>query len=174
VGCILRATVGCILFILWQQLAQHVSALLSHQVLNISACEHVPAATNTHATLEVLAETVFSTRSVPWGYMQGNWGNQVKPVEYFHRDPASRRRRRKGKSQIWDSKIWSRVPKDSDPRTTVLARASSNCKRQTRPLVREGAPNQQTRNCHTSNKDLVVSPRWVLCSKTDWPADRRS
>jgi hypothetical protein len=27
--------------------------------------------------------------------------------------------------------------------------ASSNCKRQTRPLVREGAPNQQTRNCQT-------------------------
>jgi hypothetical protein len=25
-----------------------------------------------------------------------------------------------------------------------------------------------------SNKDLVVSPRWVLYSKTDWPADRRS
>jgi hypothetical protein len=28
-------------------------------------------------------------------------------------------------------------------------RTSSNCKRQTRPLVREGAPNQQTRNCQT-------------------------
>jgi hypothetical protein len=25
-----------------------------------------------------------------------------------------------------------------------------------------------------SNKDLVVSPRWVLYSQTDWPADRRS
>jgi hypothetical protein len=44
----------------------------------------------------------------------------------------------------------------------------------TRPLVTEGAPQEQDRNCHTSNKDLVVSPRWVLCSKTDWPADRRS
>jgi hypothetical protein len=29
-------------------------------------------------------------------------------VEYLHRDPASCRRRRKGKSQIWDSKIRSR------------------------------------------------------------------
>jgi hypothetical protein len=27
-------------------------------------------------------------------------------IEYLHRDPASRRRQRKGKSQIWDSKIW--------------------------------------------------------------------
>jgi hypothetical protein len=25
-----------------------------------------------------------------------------------------------------------------------------------------------------SNKNLVVSPRWVLHSKTDWPTERRS
>jgi hypothetical protein len=25
-----------------------------------------------------------------------------------------------------------------------------------------------------SNKNLVVSPRWVLYSNTDWPADRRA
>jgi hypothetical protein len=30
-------------------------------------------------------------------------------VEYLHRDPASRRRQRREKSQIWDSKIWPRV-----------------------------------------------------------------
>jgi hypothetical protein len=70
-------------------------------------------------------------------------------VEYLHRDPASRRRRRRGKSQIWDSKIWIRVLRDSDPKMTAQARASYNCKRHTRPLVREGAPNQQTRYCQT-------------------------
>jgi hypothetical protein len=70
-------------------------------------------------------------------------------VEYLHRSPTSRRRRRKGKSRIWDSKIWSRVPRDSDPRMTALARASRKCKGQTSPLVRESAPNQQTRNCPT-------------------------
>jgi hypothetical protein len=32
---------------------------------------------------------------------------------------------------------------------TALTRASSSCKRQTRPLVRESAPHQQTRNCQT-------------------------
>jgi hypothetical protein len=32
----------------------------------------------------------------------------------LHRDPASRRRRRNGKSQIWGSKIWSRVPPEKD------------------------------------------------------------
>jgi hypothetical protein len=66
--------------------------------------------------------------------------------EYLHRDPASRRRRN-GKSQIWDSKLWSRVPRDSDQKKTTLARASSIYKRQTRPLVREGAAQQQDRNC---------------------------
>jgi hypothetical protein len=59
-------------------------------------------------------------------YQCGGW------VEYLHRDPASRRRRRKGKSHIWDSKIWSRVQRDSDPRKTALARTSSIYKRQTR------------------------------------------
>jgi hypothetical protein len=70
-------------------------------------------------------------------------------VEYLHRDPASFRRRRKEKSRIWDSKIWPRVLRDSYLKVTALSRASSNCKRQTRPFVREGAPNQQTRNCQT-------------------------
>jgi hypothetical protein len=58
-------------------------------------------------------------------------------VEYLHRSPASRRRRQKGKSRIWDSKIWSRIPQDSDPRINALARTSSNCKWQTHRLVRE-------------------------------------
>jgi hypothetical protein len=30
-------------------------------------------------------------------------------VEYLHGSPASLRRRRKGKSRLWDSKTWSRV-----------------------------------------------------------------
>jgi hypothetical protein len=41
-------------------------------------------------------------------------------VEYLHRDRASRRRRRKEKSNVRDSKIWSRVPRDSDPRRITL------------------------------------------------------
>jgi hypothetical protein len=68
---------------------------------------------------------------------------------YLHRDPASRKRQRKGKSRFRDSKIWFRVPRDSDPRKTALARVSSTYKRQTRPLVREGAPQKQDCNCQT-------------------------
>jgi hypothetical protein len=47
-------------------------------------------------------------------------------------------------------------------------------KRQTRPLVRESAPHQQTCNCLDSNEDLVLNPGWVLYSKTGWPTDRQS
>jgi hypothetical protein len=36
-----------------------------------------------------------------------------------------------------------------DPRKTALARASSTYKRQTHPLVREGDPRNQERNCQT-------------------------
>jgi hypothetical protein len=141
--------------------------------------KHVPAATDTHATIQILLETVFSTRSVQRGYKENNWSKfSSHPcgggVEYLHRDPASRRRRRKVKSRIWDSKIWPRVLRDADPKITALARASCNCKRQTRPLVREGAPNKKNPQLSDNNKDLGVSPRRVLDSKTDWPADRRS
>jgi hypothetical protein len=61
-------------------------------------------------------------------------------VEYVQRNPGSRRRRQNGKFRIWDSKIWSRVPRDSDPRMNALSRTSNNWERQTRPVVRESAP----------------------------------
>jgi hypothetical protein len=41
---------------------------------------HVPAATDTHATIEVLLEKVFFTRSVQRGYKEDNWGNRVRSV----------------------------------------------------------------------------------------------
>jgi hypothetical protein len=41
---------------------------------------------------------------------------------------------------------------------TTLARARSNCKRQTRPLVRESAPHQQNRNCLTVIKIWSLAP----------------
>jgi hypothetical protein len=43
---------------------------------------------------------------------------------------------RLGEFRMWDSKMWSWSPRDSDLRMTELARTSSNCKRQTYPLVR--------------------------------------
>jgi hypothetical protein len=67
--------------------------------------KYVPVATNTHTTVEFLLKTVFYTWSVQRGYEEDNWGDTVRPpfgggVEYLHRDPGSRRRRQKGKSQI--------------------------------------------------------------------------
>jgi hypothetical protein len=116
-------------------------------------------------------------------------------VEYLHRSPASRRRQRKekpsawgynwaslflwdintgtwpfrlGKSRIWDSKIWSWVTWDSGLRITALARTSSNCKRQTHPLLREDVTQRlwpqvfSKKNCW-SWVSRVLSPR-----RTDW------
>jgi hypothetical protein len=42
--------------------------------------KHIPAATDKHATIEVLLETAFSTRSVRRGYEEDNWGDQVSSV----------------------------------------------------------------------------------------------
>jgi hypothetical protein len=44
-------------------------------------------------------------------------------------------------------KLWSRVPRDSDPSKTALGRASSIYERHTRTLIREGASQKQDRNC---------------------------
>jgi hypothetical protein len=46
-----------------------------------------------------------------------------------------------------DSKLCSWVPWDSDLRKAALSMPGKNWKLQTRLLVREGAPHQQTRNC---------------------------
>jgi hypothetical protein len=91
-------------------------------------------------------------------------------VQYLHRDPASRKRRWNRKSQIWECKIWSRVPRNSEPRKTALGRPSSIYKRRTRPLVREGAPQKQDHNCQiVIAKYLVMSPRWGSIPRiTDW------
>jgi hypothetical protein len=65
---------------------------------------------------------------------------------WLYSEPDCRRRRRKWKSQIWDCKIWSRVPRDSELRKATPARTSSIYKRQTRLLVRECAPEKEDRN----------------------------
>jgi hypothetical protein len=70
--------------------------------------------------------------------------------------------------------VISRTSLESDPKITALARTRRICKRLTRPLVRESAPHQQTRNCLTVIKKMIVSPRWVLYSEIDWTTDRRS
>jgi hypothetical protein len=46
----------------------------------------------------------------------------------------------KGKSRTRDDGVWSRVPRNSDTRSTALARAGNGCGRRTRPLVGGGRP----------------------------------
>jgi hypothetical protein len=162
--------VTCIL-IARQRLGEHIPAETNGRN-NTTSIARQRISNHTSSTIErlcflrgacrgVILKTIGATRQ--WNPCRGG-------VEYLHRDPASRRRRWKGKSQIWDTKIWSRVPRELDPRKTTLARASSICKRETRPLIREGAPEKQDRNCQTviniwswdgaGHQDLL----------TDWPS----
>jgi hypothetical protein len=62
-------------------------------------------------------------------------------------------------------------PRDSDPRKTVLARASYMCKIQTRPLVRECAPKKQEHNCQTTINTWTWAPNGARHQDlmTDWP-----
>jgi hypothetical protein len=114
----------------------------------------IPVATDTQITTDGHFQGVFFFRYAPSYKSELIRQFSQNPIcgggfEYLHSRPASRRRRRIGKSRIWESKIWSRVSRDSDPKITALSRSRSNCKWRTRPLVRETAPRQQARNCLT-------------------------
>jgi hypothetical protein len=138
---------------------------------------HIPVATDRMTTNCSRWWPLFGSSEVINGEHLKTLSREMIPcgggVEYLHRSPASRRRRRKERSRIRDSKIWSRVPRDSDSRMTALLRTSSNCKWQTRPLVRGGVPNTHPQ-LSDRNKNLVLNTRWVIYSKTDWPTDHRS
>jgi hypothetical protein len=58
--------------------------------------------------------------------------------------------------------MWSRVPTDSEPRRTSLAKDSSIYKRQTHSLIRVGVPveRKKRRYLSKSNIYLVMSSRW--------------
>jgi hypothetical protein len=68
-------------------------------------------------------------------------------LKYLHHDPASRRRRWKGKSQIWGTKIRLLVPRDSDPRKTTWRGPAAYTKDRPPLLVTEGTLQKQDRNC---------------------------
>jgi hypothetical protein len=139
----------------------HNADIISRQDFNILWHED-PLLGNEHEIRNYITvvisnrRTLFSVRSVPRYHKQGKlratkrepsaWGSNWATL-FLGDINTGTWTSRLGESRIWVSKICSRVPLDSDPRMTALARISSNCKRQTRSLVRESAPHQQLRNC---------------------------
>jgi hypothetical protein len=93
-------------------------------------------------------------------------------VEYLHRRPASRRRRRKGKSRISDSKIVATSPTGLGPENDCSGEGQQQIET-TDPPSRQ-RPTLTNLQISNSNKNLVVSLRWVLYSKTDWSTNRGS
>jgi hypothetical protein len=126
----------------WQRFAKHFG------YCEIDMCSRDNGYADYNRRMQVMLAWAFCIR-LTWGY---------KRRAVCQTNPASRIGRRKGKSRIWDSKIWPRVPRESDPKRTALAKERSNSKRQTRPLVREGAPHQQTRSCLTVIKIWSYAP----------------
>jgi hypothetical protein len=119
----------------------------------------------------IIMEAVFSARPVP-GYVKrisfqcpGGGGAYNRATLFLGEINTGIWPSRLGESQIWNCKIWPWFPRDSNPRMTVLAKTRSNCKLQTRPVVRQRAPHQPTRNSLTVTKiwswaqDGCLTPR---------------
>jgi hypothetical protein len=51
--------------------------------------KHIPAATDTYGTIEVLLEIIFSTRSVQWGCTEDKWVNRVISLQEAVRKTAA-------------------------------------------------------------------------------------
>jgi hypothetical protein len=72
-------------------------------------------------------------------------------------------------TRIWSVRLGSlkseTINYGHDPRITALAKASSNCKQQTCPLIREGTQHQQTHNYLTVTKIWSLAPNVGL---TPW------
>jgi hypothetical protein len=115
-----------------------------------------------------IGKLCFCALSVPRGYEKIQEWELTSPVWRRSRIPPPRviGGDEKGSLRCEDSKIWSQVPRDSDPRKTAPARASSIYKRQTRPLAREDAPQKQDRNCQTViNIWSTRSEFWCTCTQ---------
>jgi hypothetical protein len=98
-----------------RRFAEHIPvATHSRPLLGNGFGKHITVATDTQITTDEPFKCVSCMRSAP------DQKGHVEAGSILHRNPASRRRRRKG-----------------------------NCKRQIRLLARESAPHQQTRNSLT-------------------------
>jgi hypothetical protein len=107
------------------------------------------------------------TRTVSWESTGNPCGGGI---EYLHRDPATRKRRRNGKSQIWDSKIRSASIKGLGPEKDCVGKIQQHIQKTDPSSRQRGRPRKQDRNCQiVIAKYLVMSPRWSSTPRlTDW------
>jgi hypothetical protein len=98
-------------------------------------------------------------------------------VEYLQRDPASRRRRRKGSLKS-ETVTDGRKSQGTRTRERLRWQGPAAHTKDKPVLSSERAPhgikNVAVRRIPCGNKNLVASPGWVLYTKTDWTTDRRS
>jgi hypothetical protein len=101
----------------------------------------VPAATDTHATIDVLLKTVFSTRSVERSYTE-EAGSNTSTVA-LRVVGGDEKRSLESETENMVTSATGLGPENDCP---------GEGQQQTRPVVRESAPHEQTRNCLTVTK----------------------
>jgi hypothetical protein len=69
--------------------------------------KHVPKVTDTHATIEVLLETVFYIRSLQRGYKEVNWGNRASSA----REAVEKKKKKGQLEESWKGTVIQRRPK---------------------------------------------------------------
>jgi hypothetical protein len=98
------------------------------------------------------------------------WG-----VEYVHRDPASRRRRRKGKSQNWDSKNMVARSKGLGPEKHCAGEDRQHIQKTDPSSRQRGRPTKQDRNSQTIINIWSWAPDGGSTPRlTDWPTVSRN
>jgi hypothetical protein len=143
---------------------------ISRQRLN----KHVPMATDTHATIEVLLETVFYTWPVQRGYKRDNWSKTVlSRVEVGSNTPTIALQviggNEKGSLESGTVKYGHESHRTRTREWLLWQRPAAIVNDKTHPLLREGAPHQQTRNCLTVIKLWSYAPDGCFITRqTGW------
>jgi hypothetical protein len=153
-----RRSKNTVTWLLKAGIVERIGAVIARQQRR----KHVTTATNNDATIR---DAMFSMLSVPMLYNE----DQLDKL-YKYGDLAFQI----GGSRIWDSKMWSRVPRESDLRITALARASGNCKPHTDPLLGEDVAYGLWKQVLSWKKVLVVSLKGLVAKKNWLAVSRQS
>jgi hypothetical protein len=132
-----------------QLFVTHIPPATNESIVSPWLVKHIPMATD---------KTDQCTKCWKWWSIFGSPGSQFTSgqfsrkgspcgggIEYLHRDPASRRRRRKGKSQIWDSKLCLPSPKGLETEKHCAGKGQQHIQK-THPSSRQRGRPTKTRS----------------------------
>jgi hypothetical protein len=134
---------------------------------------HVPAATDTNATIEDLCFLCGPCRDVK---SKGQGPSESRVEAGSNTSTVTLRvvgGDRKGSLECETVK-YGRESHETRTRKWLIWRGPATIVNERPSSLQRERPTAKNPQLSDSNKNLVVSPRWVLDTKTDWPTDRRS